>query len=78
MDAAGAVGQELTAGGLSRGCTVAVTGLQGAPQHNGKVGTVEAFLQDKGRYVVRLPITTPPASMEQQQLALKPENLIPA
>ena len=60
-------GEELTPGGLKRGCRVVLGGLQGAPQHNGKEGRVESFVAQKGRYVVTL--------TSGETLSLKPDNL---
>lgn len=55
-------------GSLARGCPVVLVGLKGATHHNGKSGTVDAFLEAKSRYVVTLSGTG-------EKLALKLENL---
>eukprot|EP01047_Picozoa_sp_COSAG01_P045499 COSAG01_NODE_4197_length_5250_cov_33.117453_3_plen_185_part_01 len=39
---------------LAAGTAVGITGLTGAPQHNGKVGIVEGFDAAKDRYMVRV------------------------
>jgi hypothetical protein len=64
----GAQHVELTPGGLPRGCKVAVSGLHGAPQHNGKEGRVESFVRERGRYVVSV--------SSGETLSLKPDNLL--
>ena len=48
---------------------IIVTGLQGAPQHNGKTGTVVKLYPATGRYVVTL--------SSDDTMALKGDNLIP-
>ena len=48
-------------------CSVLVKGLKGAPEHNGKRGTVRQYDGGKGRYVVELGGGAP--------LSLKQENL---
>ena len=50
------------------GDTVEVGGLQGAPQHNGKLGIVQKFDAEKGRYVLQIKGMKKP-------LAVKPGNL---
>eukprot|EP01046_Picozoa_sp_COSAG06_P028365 COSAG06_NODE_2549_length_6687_cov_142.924256_1_plen_372_part_00 len=50
------------------GDTVEVGGLQGAPQHNGKLGVVQRFDAEKGRFVLKI------AGMK-KPLAVKPGNL---
>ena len=55
-------------GSLAKGCAVVLVGLQGATHHNGKSGTVDGFLEEKSRYVVKLSGTG-------EKLALKLENL---
>lgn len=54
--------------GLVIGCTVVLVGLKGSTHHNGKSGTVDGFLDEKSRYVVKLSGTG-------EKLALKRENL---
>ena len=39
---------------LEVGCSVSVYGLTGAPQHDGKNGTVQGYDAAKGRYSVRV------------------------
>lgn len=51
---------------LPSGTAVLVKGLKGAPQHNGKRGTVQQWDGGKGRYVVQL---------GGEALALKQDNL---
>ena len=51
---------------LPSGTAVLVKGLKGAPEHNGKRGTVQQWDGSKGRYVVQLGGAS---------LALKQENL---
>jgi hypothetical protein len=41
-------------GGFEVGNAVILHGLQGAKQHNGKKGTIVSFVEDKGRFQVRL------------------------
>ena len=48
---------------------ITVAGLQGAPQHNGKTGTVVKLYPATGRYVVTL--------SSDDTMALKGDNLIP-
>lgn len=55
-------------GTLRTGSRVAISGLVGAPQHNGKQGTVLRFVQRKGRYAVAL-------AGEAHKLLLKPANM---
>ena len=61
---------KLVGGGLRAGSTVQVHGLQGAPQHNGKHGTVVKFIANTGRYEVRL-------DGEADHLSIKASNLLP-
>ena len=53
----------------SPGATVLIDGLAGAPQHNGKLGTITGFVKEKGRHYVKLQDAT------NEVLALKPANL---
>ena len=39
---------------LAEGSAVVATGLTGAPELNGQWGIVEGWLEEKGRYAVRL------------------------
>ena len=39
---------------LAEGSAVVATGLTGAPELNGQRGIVEGWLEEKGRYAVRL------------------------
>jgi outer membrane biosynthesis protein TonB len=48
---------------------VVVTGLQGAPQHNGRQGVVERFDRAKGRFVLKV-------QGRQKPLAVRPDNLL--
>ena len=57
-------------GGIPIGALVQVDGLVNAAQHNGKLGVVRGYDEEKGRYVVQL---QGGASMK-----IKPENLQPA
>ena len=57
-------GQELVVG-----CTVRVTGLKGAPQHNGCHGQLTVFNDEKGRWGVRL-------EADGRVLGVRPENLV--
>ena len=50
------------------GAEVGITGLTGAPQHNGKAGVVLSYDSVKGRYNVRL--------QTGETVALKPTNLL--
>jgi hypothetical protein len=54
---------------FATGETVEVAGLQGAPQHNGKLGVVQHFDNGKGRFVVKVDGLKKP-------LAVKPANLM--
>jgi len=54
---------------LRPGLAVAIHGLKGAPELNGKGGKIEQWDADKGRWTVRLP--------GGELKALKPENLQP-
>lgn len=54
---------------LVQGCTVKITGLKGAPQHNGCHGELRTFDADKGRWGVKL-------AVDGQVLGVKPDNLI--
>ena len=47
-----------------------VSGLKGAPEHNGKEGTITRYDQSKGRFVISL-------IGEGKNVALKPSNLSP-
>ena len=58
------VGQDLVVG-----CTVRVTGLQGAPQHNGCHGQLTVFDAENGRWFVRL-------EADGRELGIRPENLV--
>ena len=53
---------------LEIGCAVVLVGLKGATHHNGKSGTVDGYLEDRSRYVVKLLETG-------EKLALKRENI---
>ena len=54
---------------LAEGSAVVVTGLTGAPELNGQKGIVEGWLEEKGRYEVRL------EDKRRKKLAnLRPEN----
>lgn len=50
------------------GTVVTVTGLKNAAQHNGKRGTVRSFIEEKGRYLVRLD--------DGEAVRLKPDNAL--
>lgn len=50
------------------GTVVTVTGLKNAAQHNGKRGTVRSFIEEKGRYLVRLD--------DGEAIRLKPDNAL--
>ena len=50
------------------GTVVIVTGLKNAAHHNGKRGTVRSFIEEKGRYLVRLD--------EGEAIRLKPDNAL--
>lgn len=66
---AGPAGSGAEGGELAVGTKVTVTGLQGAPQHNGKQGTIVKLYPATGRYVVTL--------SSDDTVAMKGENLIP-
>lgn len=66
---AGPAGSGAEGGELAVGTKVTVTGLQGAPQHNGKQGTIIKLYPATGRYVVTL--------SSDDTVAMKGENLIP-
>ena len=54
---------------LAEGSAVVATGLTGAPELNGQRGIVEGWLEEKGRYAVRL------EDKRRKKLAnLRPEN----
>ena len=54
---------------LAEGSAVVATGLTGAPELNGQRGIVEGWLEEKGRYAVRL------EDKKRKKLAnLRPEN----
>lgn len=44
-----------------------IHGLQSAPQHNGKQGTVRGFDRDKGRFLVEV--------SKAETLSIKPDNV---
>ena len=48
--------------------------LQGAPQHNGKIGTVESFNDEKGRYTVALDEGGNMLSLKEANLQLVPKE----
>lgn len=66
---AGPAGSGADGGELPVGTKVTVTGLQGAPQHNGKQGTIIKLYPATGRYVVTL--------SSDDTVAMKGENLVP-
>ena len=66
---AGPAGSGPEGGELAVGTKVTVTGLQSAPQHNGKQGTIVKLYPATGRYVVTL--------SSDDTVAMKGENLIP-
>lgn len=55
---------------FKKGDRVSVKGLKGAPQHNGKAGTILRFNEAKGRYEVELdggkPLALRPANLEEK------------
>lgn len=60
-------------GDFARGCTVVLMNLKAATHHNGKVGIIDGFIEEKssrgrGRVVVKLSGTG-------EKLSVKPENL---
>ena len=54
---------------LAEGSAVVATGLTGAPELNGQRGIVEGWLEEKGRYAVRLE-----DKARKKAANLKPEN----
>ena len=54
---------------LAQGSAVIATGLTGAPELNGQRGVVEGWLEEKGRYAVRLE-----DKRRKKAANLKPEN----
>ena len=54
---------------LAEGSAVVATGLTGAPELNGQRGVVEGWLEEKGRYAVRLE-----DKRRTKAANLKPEN----
>ena len=52
--------------GFGKGDLVLIHGLTGAPQHNGKTGTVLSFAEATGRYRVQLHGEYRPAAAESQ------------
>ena len=54
---------------LAEGSAVVATGLTGAPELNGQRGIVEGWLEEKGRYAVRLE-----AKWQKKAANLRPEN----
>ena len=64
---------------LERGSCVEIAGLVGAPQHNGRRGTVGKYDADKQRYAVALPVCqlADGRSLPAKKLAVKVANLLP-
>ncbi len=64
---------------LKSGSDAEVVGLVGAPQHNGRQGTVGTYDAKKQRYAVSLPACRAPdgRSLPAQMLAVKAANLLP-
>ena len=54
---------------LAEGSAVVATGLTGAPELNGQRGIVEGWLEEKGRYAVRLE-----DKRRTKAASLRPEN----
>eukprot|EP01043_Picozoa_sp_COSAG02_P064453 COSAG02_NODE_9429_length_2219_cov_2.393396_1_plen_513_part_01 len=62
-------GMDLSRLRLSAGDWVEIMGLSGAPEHNGKKGTIVRWSDKKGRFIVDVGLERP--------IAVRPENLTP-
>jgi tetratricopeptide (TPR) repeat protein len=58
---------------IETGAKVRVAGLEKAPQHNGKVATIDRFLPDKSRFSIRL--NREEDGQAPVMLSIRPENL---
>ena len=60
---------------LSKGDSVSVDGLVGAPQHNGQTGVVVKWNPSKQRYIVQMHAEAEEGAEAAKPIALKPANV---